>query len=48
MPLVNARGEVVAAFNLSGQAQRNSAEAMAEAFLPRMRAMQAMLQPLIK
>ncbi|WNJ90438.1 IclR family transcriptional regulator [Bosea sp. 685] len=48
MPLVNARGEVVAAFNLSGQAQRNSAEAMAEAFLPKMRAMQAMLQPLIK
>jgi IclR family pca regulon transcriptional regulator len=47
MPLFNARGEVVAAFNISGQIQRNSAQQMAEQFLPRMRAMQSMLRPLI-
>lgn len=48
MPLLNARGEVVAAFNLSGQVQRTSAAEMAAQFLPRMRAMQGMLQPLVK
>ena len=32
------RGEVVAAFNLSAQVQRHSAQEMAERFLPRMRA----------
>jgi IclR family pca regulon transcriptional regulator len=47
VPLFNARGEVVAAFNISGQIQRNSAQQMAEQFLPRMRAMQGMLRPLI-
>lgn len=47
MPLINARGEVVAAFNLSGQVQRSSAEEMAERFLPGMRQLQALLRPLI-
>ena len=47
MPLVNPRGEVVAAFNLSGQVQRSSAEEMAERFLPGMRQLQALLRPLI-
>ncbi len=47
MPLFNARGEVIAAFNLSGQVQRSSAADMAERFLPLMRSMQAMLRPLI-
>ena len=48
MPLFNARGEVIAAFNISGQVQRSSAKEMAEHFLPRMRDLQAMLRPLIK
>jgi IclR family pca regulon transcriptional regulator len=47
MPLLNAGGAVVAAFNISGQAQRMSAAEMAERFLPRMRDMQTMLRPLI-
>jgi IclR family pca regulon transcriptional regulator len=47
VPLLNTRGTVVAAFNLSGQVQRSSAAEMTEKFLPRMRDMQAMLQPLI-
>lgn len=47
MPLMNARGEVVAAFNLSGQVQRSSAAEMAERFLPGMRQLQALLRPLI-
>lgn len=47
MPLFNARGEVVAAFNISGQVQRSSAQQMAEHFLPRMRALQDTLRPLI-
>lgn len=47
MPLINARGEVVAAFNLSGQVQRSSAEDMAERFLPGMRQLQALLRPMI-
>ena len=47
MPLINPRGEVVAAFNLSGQVQRSSAEEMAERFLPGMRQLQALLRPLI-
>jgi IclR family pca regulon transcriptional regulator len=47
MPLINARGEVVAAFNLSGQVQRSSAAEMAERFLPGMRQLQALLRPLI-
>jgi len=47
MPLINARGEVVAAFNLSGQVQRSSAQEMAERFLPGMRQLQALLRPLI-
>lgn len=48
LPLANARGETVAAFNISGQVQRTSAEEMVAQFLPRMRSMQAMLRPLIK
>ena len=47
MPLLSRRGEVVGAFNLSGHRQRTSAAAMAERFLPRMRAMQERLAPLI-
>ncbi len=47
MPLINPRGEVVAAFNLSGQVQRSSAEEMAERFLPGMRQLQALLRPLV-
>jgi IclR family pca regulon transcriptional regulator len=47
MPLLNPRGEVVAAFNLSGQVQRSSAEEMAARFLPGMRQLQALLRPLI-
>lgn len=47
MPLINPRGEVVAAFNLSGQVQRSSAEEMAERFLPGMRQLQALLRPMI-
>lgn len=47
MPLINARGEVAAAFNLSGQVQRSSAAEMAERFLPGMRQLQALLRPLI-
>lgn len=47
MPLVNARGEVVAAFNLSGQVQRSSAAEMAERFLPSMRQLQMLLRPMI-
>jgi len=47
MPLVNVRGEIVAAFNISGQVQRSSAAEMTERFLPQMRTMQAMLRPLI-
>jgi IclR family pca regulon transcriptional regulator len=44
MPLFNARGEVVAAFNISGQVQRSSAKRW-PTLLPRMRAMQTMLRP---
>ncbi len=47
MPLINTRGEVVAAFNLSGQVQRSSAAEMAERFLPGMRQLQALLRPLV-
>ncbi|MGQ3345492.1 IclR family transcriptional regulator domain-containing protein [Bosea sp. (in: a-proteobacteria)] len=47
MPLINTRGEVIAAFNLSGQVQRSSAEEMAERFLPGMRQLQALLRPLV-
>jgi IclR family pca regulon transcriptional regulator len=47
MPLLNVRGEVVAAFNLSGQVQRSSAAEMADRFLPGMRQLQALLRPLI-
>jgi IclR family pca regulon transcriptional regulator len=48
MPLKSHRGAVVGAFNLSVQVQRVPAQAMVEHFLPRMRAMQMQLQPLIK
>jgi superfamily II DNA/RNA helicase len=44
---INPRGEVVAAFNLSGQVQRSSAEEMAARFLPGMRQLQALLRPLV-
>lgn len=47
VPLFNARGEVIAAFNISGQVQRSSAQEMVEQFLPRLRGLQAMLRPLI-
>ena len=47
VPLFNARGEVIAAFNISGQVQRSSGQEMVEQFLPRLRALQAMLRPLI-
>jgi len=47
MPLFNARGEVIAAFNISGQVQRSSAGDMVARFLPQMRSLQAMLRPLI-
>lgn len=47
MPLINTRGEVIAAFNLSGQVQRSSAEEMAERFLPGMRQLQGLLRPLV-
>jgi IclR family pca regulon transcriptional regulator len=48
MPLLNHRGAVVGAFNLSVQVQRVPAQDMVARFLPRMRAMQIQLQPLIK
>jgi IclR family pca regulon transcriptional regulator len=47
MPLFNARGEVIAAFNISGQVQRSSAGDMVARFLPQMRSLQTMLRPLI-
>lgn len=47
MPLVNGRGETLAAFNLSVQVQRAGADEIETSFLPRMRAMQKLLQPLI-
>ena len=47
VPLLNARGEVVAAFNLSAQAQRHGPDAMVALFLPRLRETQALLRPLI-
>ncbi len=47
VPLVNSRGAVVAAFNLSAQVQRIPAETMMERFLPQLQAMQRQLQPLI-
>lgn len=47
MPLLNARGEVVAAFNLSAQAQRHPAQEMVSLFLPKMRQTQSLLRPLI-
>ncbi|WP_439495484.1 IclR family transcriptional regulator domain-containing protein [Bosea sp. (in: a-proteobacteria)] len=48
VPLANNRGEVLAALNISGQVQRTSAAEVVVQFLPRMRAMQALLRPLIK
>lgn len=48
VPLLNARGAVVAAFNLSAQVQRIPAAAMVERFLPKLQDMQRQLQPLIK
>jgi len=47
MPLTNSRGEVVAAFNLSVQVQRVASDEIGTNLLPRMRAMQKLLQPLI-
>ncbi len=47
MPLVNSRGQVAAAFNLSVQVQRVAGEEIETNLLPRMRAMQKLLQPLI-
>lgn len=47
MPLLSQRGAVVGAFNLSVQVQRVPAEAMAARFLPRLKAMQIQIQPLI-
>ncbi|MGE7471712.1 IclR family transcriptional regulator domain-containing protein [Bosea sp. NPDC003192] len=47
MPLHNSRGETVAAFNLSAQVQHASRADIETNFLPRMRAMQSLLQPLI-
>jgi IclR family transcriptional regulator, pca regulon regulatory protein len=47
MPLRNSRGETVAAFNLSAQVQHAGRAEIETRFLPRMRAMQSLLQPLI-
>ncbi|MGX1790315.1 IclR family transcriptional regulator domain-containing protein [Bosea sp. NPDC055332] len=47
MPLRNSRGETVAAFNLSAQVQHAGRAEIETNFLPRMRAMQNLLQPLI-
>ena len=47
MPLVNGRGQVAAAFNLSVQTQRVAGDEIETNLLPRMRAMQKLLQPLI-
>ncbi len=47
MPLVNGRGQVAAAFNLSVQFQRVAGDEIETNLLPRMRAMQKLLQPLI-
>lgn len=47
MPLRNSRGETVAAFNLSAQVQHAGRAEIETNFLPRMRAMQGLLQPLI-
>jgi IclR family pca regulon transcriptional regulator len=47
MPLVNGRGQVAAAFNLSVQSQRVAGDEIETNLLPRMRAMQKLLQPLI-
>ncbi|MBN9437646.1 IclR family transcriptional regulator C-terminal domain-containing protein [Bosea sp. (in: a-proteobacteria)] len=47
MPLVDGRGQVAAAFNLSVQSQRVAGDEIETNLLPRMRAMQKLLQPLI-
>lgn len=47
MPLQNSRGETIAAFNLSAQVQHAGPAEIETSFLPRMRAMQSLLQPLI-
>jgi IclR family pca regulon transcriptional regulator len=48
VPLANNRGDVLAALNISGQVQRTSAAEVVVQFLPRIRAIQALLRPLIK
>lgn len=47
VPLHDAQGRVVAAINVGAQAERAAIETMRDAFLPRMRAIQAELAPLL-
>ena len=47
LPLLNARGETVAALNIGAQAARIGVDAMVGQYLPQMRAVQQELQPLL-
>lgn len=47
LPLVNTRGETVAALNIGAQAARIGVDAMVAQYLPQMRAVQQELQPLL-
>lgn len=47
LPLLNARGETVAALNIGAQAARIGVDAMVAQYLPQMRAVQQELQPLL-
>lgn len=47
LPLLNARGETVAALNIGTQAARIGVDAMVAQYLPQMRAVQQELQPLL-
>ncbi|KKB85846.1 IclR family transcriptional regulator [Devosia limi DSM 17137] len=47
VPLLNARGETIAALNIGAQAARIGVDAMVAHYLPQMRAAQAELQPLL-
>lgn len=48
VPLLNARGETIAALNIGAQAARIGVDAMVAQYLPQMRAAQMELQPLLQ
>ena len=48
VPLLNARGETIAALNIGAQAARIGVDAMVTQYLPQMRAAQMELQPLLQ